>query len=98
MSKQVLLMTAALISTLAISACSTEQRAAELPPGKYQKTTTSTDAYGTTTERRDVTRVTRDDDGDKDVYVETETTKDPKGMFNKKTVKKSKTVVHTDSQ
>ncbi len=97
MSKQLILLSTVLAATLAVSACSSEQRAADLPPGKYQKTTRSTDAYGTTTERRDVTNVTVDEYGDKDATVESETTKDPKGLFNKKTVRKTKTNVHTAS-
>ncbi len=75
------------VTTLALSACHTTptRSATDLPPGKYEKSTTSTDANGTTTTRDNTTNVTVDQYGNKHAVVKSDTTKDPKGLFNKTT-------------
>ena len=73
------------IATLALSACHTTSSATDLPPGKYEKTTSSTDANGTTTTRDNTTNVTVDQYGNKHAVVKSDTTRDPKGLFNKTT-------------
>jgi hypothetical protein len=92
--KKITLALAALL-ILGTSACSLfeEERKANLPPGKYESTRRSTDAYGTETERSDYTDVEVDEYGNKRVVTEQKTTKDPKGLFNKKTTSKSKKVI-----
>lgn len=86
------LATASLI-TLTLSSCTQEQRVLNNPPGKYEKTTSSTDAVGTTTERRSSTEVSVDQYGNKKAVIKSKTTKDPKGLFNKTTADQSKQVI-----
>lgn len=88
------LLTLLVLSAFAFSvaACSEEQRALHKAPGKYESSRTSTDKYGTTRETKKSTRVDREDDGTKRAVIEEEETRDPEGLFNKKTVKKSKKV------
>ncbi|NDE90872.1 MAG: hypothetical protein EB059_07015 [Alphaproteobacteria bacterium] len=99
-SKHLLILSALVVSAASLAACDydgrADHRASDLPPGKYERVSKSTNAYGTTTEARDRTEVSRDEYGNKDVVVESETTKDPKGLFNKKTVKKTKRVYHEE--
>ena len=71
--------------TLGVSACTPSERATTLPPGQYEKTTTSTDANGTTYEKKTSTDVGYDASGNKTATVKTETSKDPRGLFNKET-------------
>ena len=73
------------LATLALSACTEEQTALDKPPGKYEKTTVSTDEYGTKTKRTAETDVRVDRYGNKSVTVDSKTTQDPKGLFNKTT-------------
>lgn len=70
---------------LTAAACTPSQRATTLPPGEYEKTTSTTDARGTTYEKKQTTDVGYDANGNKTATVKTETTKDPKGLFNKTT-------------
>lgn len=79
-------------TALSLSACMSAQSPTDLPPGKYEKKTSSTDAYGTTTKREMSTEVDRDAYGNKRAVVETETTEDPKGLFNKRTTKTKEVV------
>lgn len=81
--KTPLLAASALVIGLGVSAC--HNNASDLPPGEYEKKTTSTDSRGTKTEREVNTNVTVDQYGNKRAVVETETTKDPRGLFNKET-------------
>jgi outer membrane lipopolysaccharide assembly protein LptE/RlpB len=78
---------------LLLSACGPEQRATNMPPGSYEKTTESTDKYGTTVEKTQKTDVTVDEYGNKKAVVKTKTTQDPKGILNKKTTSESTTVI-----
>lgn len=78
---------------LAVTACTHESNAANLPPGEYEKTTRSTDAHGTTTVRKSYTDVEVDEYGNKRAVVETKTTKDPRGLFNKRTTSQTKQVI-----
>ncbi len=56
-----------------------------LPPGEYTHTEQSTNAAGTETKRTTNTNVYYDENGNKRAVQETETTRDPKGLFNKST-------------
>ena len=89
--KTLALRTSAIVLVItSLSACA--PAATSLPPGEYEKTTTSTDANGTTTKRTSSTDVSVDADGKKRAVVESKTTKDPRGLFNKSTTS-SKQVV-----
>jgi len=85
----------AVSSLLITSACSEQPRssATDLPPGKYEKTTRSTNSEGTTTERKTTTEVERDSYGNKKATIENKTTKDPRGLFNKQTTTESHEVI-----
>lgn len=56
-----------------------------LAPGKYEKSSSSTDAYGTTVKKETTTDVSMDEYGRKKAVVETKTTRDPEGLLNKRT-------------
>lgn len=62
-----------------------------LPPGEYKKTEKSVNKYGTETEKRTTTNVYYDETGNKRAVKETETSKDPKGLFNKSKSKTTET-------
>jgi len=53
-----------------------------LPPGKYQNDSKSTDANGVTTEQKDTTTVGVDDNGHKTAVIESKTMEKPPGFFN----------------
>ena len=72
-------------SVLLLSACGPQNDVANMKPGKYESTTRSTDKHGTSYEKDNTTEVTVDRYGNKKAVVETETTTDPKGLFNKRT-------------
>ena len=78
------------VSILTVSAC-TMNDPADMPPGKYERTTTSTDANGTEYKTQKSTDVTVDEDGDKKAVVKSKSTQDPKGLFNKKTTSSEST-------
>jgi hypothetical protein len=99
MKKSILAAAAAIMVLGSTSACSlfeAEQKS-NLPPGKYESTRRSTDQYGTETEYMDRTDVRVDEYGNKRVTSEKKTTKDPKGLFNKKTTNKSKQVIENNN-
>lgn len=87
-------LTALAISTalLGLSACYMEDDISNLPPGKYEKTVKSTDAYGTTHETTRSTKVDEDAYGNKRAVIEDETSSDPEGLLNKRTTKSTKTI------
>ena len=72
-------------AALALSACEDHRSATDLPPGRYEKSSSSTDSNGTTTTRDNTTNVSVDAYGNKHAVTTTTTTKDPKGLFNKTT-------------
>lgn len=75
--------------TLSLVACMQEQSVLSQPPGTYEKTTSSTNANGTTTENQSSTDVSVDSNGNKKVVVKSKTTKDPRGLLNKTTTSQS---------
>jgi hypothetical protein len=75
---------------IALAACTQEKTALNRAPGTYEKTETSTDAAGTTTEEQSSTEVSIDDRGKKKAVTQTKTTKDPEGWFNKTTTSETK--------
>jgi hypothetical protein len=88
MKNSIALLTAG-AAVLAIAGCSMYPKT--LPPGEYEHTEKSSNASGTETEKNVKTNVYYDEDGNKRVTQETETTKDPKGLMNKTTSKTTKT-------
>lgn len=62
-----------------------------LAPGEYTNAQRSTSAKGTTTERITNTNVYYDKNGNKAATQETQTSTDPKGLFNKSTSSTTKT-------
>lgn len=87
MNKTLILLATA--SALMLGACT--QTATDLPPGKYETSSTSTDANGTKYSTDRTTKVTEDDNGTKSATVQTEKSTDPKGLFNKSTTKTKST-------
>jgi len=77
------------LAVLSASACMSEPRT--LPPGEYKSETSSKNSAGTTTKKKTETEVYYDANGNKRAVQETETTRDPKGLFNKETTKSTKT-------
>ncbi|MBL0319283.1 MAG: hypothetical protein IPP74_08355 [Alphaproteobacteria bacterium] len=82
------ILTALSVLALTLSACAEDrpQRTVlDQAPGTYERTVSSTDAQGTTTEKQSSTEVSVDKTGKKKAVVKSKTTKDPKGLFNKST-------------
>ena len=77
------------LSILAVAACSSAPTT--LPPGEYEKTHRTTDAAGNEVEQTTRTEVYYDAEGNKRAVQETETTTDPKGLFNKSTTSTTRT-------
>lgn len=82
-----------LSTTSLVIGCYRENDISDLPPGKYESSTSSTNAYGTETNRTKSIEVERDSSGNKRAVVESETTRDPEGLFNKSTTSSSKKVI-----
>lgn len=80
-------------STLAFSlgACTPEQRLSQKSPGSYESTETATDAEGTTTVKTSTTEVTVDEDGHRKEVITSKTSRDPKGLMNKTSIKTKRT-------
>ncbi len=85
MKKTTIALTMLSAGLITLSACTAENQATNLPPGKYEKTTKSTDANGTDVTRKQTTDVTVDQYGRKTAVVSEKKTTDPKGLFNKNT-------------
>lgn len=77
---------AAILASAACTAAPTT-----LPPGEYKKTERSVNQYGTEVTKETETRVYYDQEGNKRAVQETETSTDPKGLFNKSTSKTVRT-------
>ena len=88
MEKKLVTLVAVSALTLGLSACM-QDSVLNNPPGKYEKTTSSTDANGTTTEHQSSADVSVDANGNKKAVVKSKTTKDPVGLFNKTTTSES---------
>lgn len=84
---------ATLAALAALAACTPEHRAETMPPGKYESMTKTTDDNGTTITRQEATEVDVDEEGNKTAVVKTKTTKDPKGLFNKRTTSETTKVI-----
>lgn len=86
-----------LLSTIAltVSACDSFysdksiHTTSSVPPSNYNKTLTSTDIAGKKTVKKISSKVKVDSDGHKKTTYKSKTTKDPKGLMNKKTLSKT---------
>lgn len=76
--------------SLGLTACEPSNDSS-LPPGRYESTRSTTDAAGTTYETQRTTKVEEDEDGDRKTTVKSKTTRDPEGLFNKKTTESTRT-------
>ena len=79
------------------SDCTADNDISHMPPGKYEKIEKHTDANGTTTEQRTSTEVDEDAYGNKKAVIQSETTKDPQGLFNKSTISKTTDVIEENN-
>lgn len=93
--KKLVILSAALVAGLALSACA-DQQAASRGPGTYESKSMSVDSYGTRYDRDNKTVIKVDEDGNRYEEVTSESSKDPKGLFNKKH-KKYKKVIKKDA-
>ena len=78
---------------LGLNACMDMKNAMDMPEGKSERSSISTDAYGTKTERQSSTEVDVDDEGNRKTIVKSKVTKDPKGIMNKRTTSQTRKVV-----
>lgn len=78
---------------LGLAACSNTNNPAHRAPGTYESERVQTNRDGTTYKTKEVTDVRVDQYGNKKATVEQETTKDPKGLFNKSTSSTKKTYI-----
>jgi hypothetical protein len=92
MTKSFLALLAVSAAVLGLSACTPEQRAMNMAPGSYKTTQTSVDEHGTKVIQKNETDVDVDAYGNKRAVVESKTTEDPRGLLNKRTISKSRTV------
>lgn len=76
---------------IVLSGCAAEHRSMMRAPGSYQTSESYTDAQGTTSQRNVQTDVTVDSRGRRRQSTTAETSRDPRGLFNKTTTKKSTT-------
>lgn len=83
-----LLIAVAALGVIGLGACAPHNT---MPPGHYESTSSSTNAKGTKTTVDKETDVYYDRYGNKKSTVKTETTTDPKGLFNKETTTSTKT-------
>ena len=72
-----------------LAACQTSP--ADRPPGTYESESTRIDSSGTKYKTKTVSEVEYDKYGNKKATVETETSKDPRGLFNKTETKTTET-------
>lgn len=77
-----------------LTACQPD-RVTDLPPGTYERESSTTDAHGTTTERKNTTTVYEDPYGNKKAIVKQKTSKDPKGLLNKQTTESREVIEET---
>lgn len=77
------------LGLMGVAACTAAPRS--LPPGEYKKTERSVSSDGTEYKKETTTDVYYDAYGNKRATQETETSKDPKGLFNKSTSTTKKT-------
>jgi maltose-binding protein MalE len=90
MKKTLLIATLSVAAAITLSACTTAPTTT-LPPGKYERTSKSVNSEGTAVKKTTSTNVYYDENGNKKATVDTSTTRDPKGLFNKSTTQTRET-------
>lgn len=80
-----------LTAALALSACTSTSSPTHLPPGEYERTEQHTNSAGTEVTKKTNTSVYYDEQGNKRAVQDTETSRDPEGLFNKSTSNTRKT-------
>lgn len=81
------------MTTAALSLAACAANPAHKAPGTYHKESEHTTSSGTTYKTKQTTDVKVDEYGNKKATVETETSKDPKGLMNKSTSSSKKTYI-----
>lgn len=76
---------------LTLAGCATGHRSMIRAPGSYESSESYTDSQGTTTSNKTNTDVSVDSRGRRKQSVTSETSRDPRGLMNKTTTKKSST-------
>lgn len=90
MKKTQTLLSVSLVA-LALSGCMSSHPA-NLPPGQYERSSTTVDSKGTARAVESSTNVYYDKYGNKKATIDTKTSTDPKGLFNKSTTETHETV------
>ncbi len=88
MTKKQITALALCLTALGLSSCAYNEEPGR-PPGHYEHNTSHVDRHGTRVERNQSTDVEVDRDGYRHTRRRVETTRDPKGLFNKKTTSES---------
>jgi hypothetical protein len=78
---------------LTLPACMHNQGMMHKPLANYERTSSSTDRNGTTTERQTSSRVMTDQYGNRSAVITSKTTENPKGLFNRRTLNQSRQVI-----
>jgi len=91
MTKKFLTLLAVSALSVGVAACTHHHDSNDLPPGKYETETSSVNSYGTQIDKKTTADVTVDKYGNKKTVVESETSRDPEGLFNKSTTTKTTT-------
>lgn len=91
MKKQFITLSMAAFCATGLAGCHSSPT--DLPPGEYSKTSSSVDSNGTETKTTRNTTVLQDANGNKTAVVQSKTTKDPKGLFNKTTTDDSTQII-----
>lgn len=90
MNKKLPILAAVSVLTLGLAGCMENHRSMmNKPEGKYDSTETSTDSKGTTTVKQSTTEVVVDANGNRKEIITSKTSRDPKGLWNKTTTKKT---------
>lgn len=80
-----------LLALPALSGCM-HNNPINLPPGQYERSSTTVDSKGTARAAESSTNIYYDQNGNKKATVDTKTSTDPKGLFNKSTTQTHSTV------
>ncbi len=94
MYKKLTLITTLSFLTLGLTACggmnNSSHHRTMMHPGSYENTSRTTDKNGTIIEQKMSTDMDMNSDGSRRTTTTTKTTRDPKGMFNKRTTSETK--------
>lgn len=89
MTKHLPILSALLFAGAGLGACSDRHSSLDLQPGRYETSTKSTRPNGTDVEQKDSTIVGYDSYGNKRAVMQSTTTRDPPGLLNKSTTRKT---------